>query len=220
MVKLTFSGLPIVYPKSVGANNTLFNVSRGSNRNTLASRRLLGNYWTMQSTDKFYDVVMDAVANISAIMKAMPSICVMHPLTYKVVVSELRAEQRVSFFDGAESWLRPVTTQGCPVNKMYLLDENCIGFHFLAQEWVRDKLPTNSIMPEEREIWSGGVGRWLEKGPNVVDFARTPNGSYFHQVDDEGYELRASFNGNLVVINPGSGCCIELDSSKAPKFKS
>ena len=216
--KTYLSGLNQWYPKNPTAGDFM-GVSRGSDRNSLADRRLLGLYWEMSATDKFYDVIQDACANISSLTKGYPTMAVMHPLTYKVVLSDLRENQRTSGVDAPDSYPGLVSCQACPLNRIYLLDENCIGFHFLPAN-TEKAFDKESITPQDRWRWTEGVEKFSKEGLNLVDFDYTPNGDFIHIAPKTAdREIRCSFHGNFLIKAPGTGAVIELDSSKVPQFK-
>ena len=215
------AGFPAWYVKNITATNrTLFGVERGPNRNTMFGRRIYANYWVVQATDKLYDVIMDAAGNIGAVNKANPTIAVCNPLSYKNIVTDMLEDYRTNFLSGPNSFMEWLTTPFCPLDKIYLLDEECMGFYFLPPTWKMNGLDQASITPEKQFKWSQGVEKFNEEGVNLVDFNYTKGGSFMHQsYDDAGFELRASFHGNFVIKAPGSGTCIELDSARIPRFK-
>ena len=210
------------YPKNItSTNKSLFGVDRGTNRSTLKARRLLGHYFTMGASDKFYDVLLDACSSINAISKRYPTICVLHPLTHSVVIKDMLADKRRSWVDSSKQTPSFKVTPFCPVGRMFLLDEKCIGFHFLPSIWKKKSLDLESVEPQLLMEWQfDGVEEYNKNGVNLVDFDYDKSGGFFHEsFDDLGIEFRASFFGNFVVKAPGTGAVIELHSSKVPQFK-
>ena len=214
------TGLGVWLPETIidNVNRTVGGINRGpTNRSIMSRRKLYGNFRTMTETEKFYEVILEECGKISALTKSYPTIAVMHPMTYKSVMMDLRDNQRTGIGDSPEGYLGYVCTHACPTNLIYLLDELCMGFHFLPSVFSGDGISKKSITPEQRWMYSQGVEKFSDKGVNLVDFEYAPNGSFAHtSPDDEGVELRAAFHGAFVYRSPGTASVIKLHSSKVP----